>query len=260
MFGRFAALFCSADVVKHGFQLLAEVALNDLDLILREIATPDQAAGVNVTHSGLVIDDLVHLGLRHRRVVSLVVATTSVADEVNEHIFTELTSVLNSQLGNPDHSFGVIAVHVEHGAPECLSQVRCVLAGAARIRGRREPDLVIHRDVDSSANGVATKLRQVDGFLHDTQARHSSVAVDQDRHHREALIAAVQNVLLGARNALSHGVHGFQVRRVRRERDVHFTVVEHGDEVAGFAQVVLHVAGATGGRGVNIALELGEDL
>ena len=86
-------------------------------------------------------------------------ATASVADEVNEHIFTELASILDSQLGNPDHSFRIIPVDVEHGAPECLGQVRRVLAGAARIRGRCEPDLVIYRDVDSSANGVTTELR-----------------------------------------------------------------------------------------------------
>ena len=187
-------------------------------------------------------------------------AAASVADEVNEHIFTELASVLDGQLGNPDHSFGIIPVDMEHGAPECLGQVRRVLAGAARIRGRREPDLVIHRDVDSSADGVAAKLRQVDGFLHDAQARHSSVAVDQDGHQREALVAAVQNVLLGSSNALCDGVHGLQVGRVRRERDVDFTVIEHGDEVAGFTQVVLHVTGTTGGGRINIALELGEDL
>ena len=65
LLGRFAALLCSADIVKHGFELFAEVSLNNLDLVLREVTTPDQAAGVNVTHSRLVIDDLVHLGLRH---------------------------------------------------------------------------------------------------------------------------------------------------------------------------------------------------
>ena len=85
-------------------------------------------------------------------------ATASVADEVNEHIFTELASIFDSQLGNPDHSFGIIPVHMEHRAPECFSQVRRILAGAAGIRGRCEPDLVIHRDMDSASDGVATEL------------------------------------------------------------------------------------------------------
>ena len=82
--------------------------------------------------------------------------------------------------------------------------------------------------------------------MHDAQTRHSGVSVYQDGHHREAFIAPIQDVLFGPCNAFCDGVYGLQVRRVRREGDIDFTVIKHGDEVAGFTQVVLHVTGTTG--------------
>jgi hypothetical protein len=58
------------------------------------------------------------------------------------------------------------------------------------------------------------QLRQVQRLCHDALTGKSRVAVDQDRQHREAGGAAVDDVLLGPGDAFDHGVDGFEVGRV----------------------------------------------
>ena len=67
-------------------------------------------------------------------------------------------------------------------------------------------------------------------------------------------------VLLGPHDALQHRVDRLQVRRVGDHRDRGGVLAVRGGELAGLAEVVLHVAGALRGLRVEVPLELGEDL
>ena len=80
----------------------------------------------------------------------------------------------------------------------------------------------------------------------------------QDRQHRERL-GIVDEVLLGPDHALDDRVDGLEVARVGRQLDRDLLAVR-GSELAGLAEVVLHVARALGRLGVDVALELLEEL
>ena len=124
-----------------------------------------------------------------------------------------------------------------------------------------EPDLVVDHDVHGAAGAVAAQQRQVQRLGDHALAGERGVAVHHQRQHGvAALVALVEQVLLGPDDALQHRVDGLQVRRVGRQRHHGLAVAEHPEVLALGAQVVLHVAGAVRLAGVEVALELAEDL
>ena len=70
---------------------------------------------------------------------------------------------------------------------------------------------------------------------------------------------SAQRSCFGARHPFDHGIDRFEVARIRRERDVDRRA-RAALEDPGCAHVVLHVAGPLGNVGVELALELAEDL
>ena len=129
---------------------------------------------------------------------------------------------------------------------------------AGRVGRGREPELVVDDDVHGAADAVALDARQVERLGHHALAGERGVAVQQQRQHRERL-GVVDAVLLGPHHALDDRIDGLEVRWVGGQLDGDL-VAQAGDELAGLAEVVLHVARALGGVGVDVALELLEQL
>ena len=59
-------------------------------LLLGDDALLDQLAREQLAHRRVLLDRLVHLGLRVGRLVGLVVAEAAVADQVDQHVVAEL--------------------------------------------------------------------------------------------------------------------------------------------------------------------------
>ncbi len=121
-------------------------------------------------------------------------------------------------------------------------------------------DLVVDDHVHRAAGAVAPQQRQVQGLGDHALTGERGVTVQQHRQDGEALLALVQDVLLGADDAFEHRVDGFQVRRVRRQRHLGLAVTEHPEVLAFGTEVVLDVTGAVRLARVQVALELPEDL
>ncbi len=230
-----------------------------LGLLDRDVAARHEVLRVQLAHRLLGLDEVVHQRLRHRRVVALVVATTAVADHVDDDVAVELLAVGEGQLGDAHAGLGVVAVHVEDGDLVALGDVGRVGRGARRRRTGGEAHLVVDDHVDRAAGAVPAQLREVEHLGHDALAGERGVAVDEDRQHGEAVAAQVDAVLLGPHDALEHRVDRLEVRRVGRQ--VHLRGgAGLGREHALGAEVVLHVAGALHALRVELALELLEDL
>src|SRR5271166_3018367 len=256
-----AVLLQVADLVEHPLQLALVVAQRVLGLLQRDVAAADQRFGVALAGPALGVDDVVHVGVRHRRVVALVVPAPAVAQHVDDDVLVEPLTEVDGQLGHPYARLRVVAVDVEDRGSDHLGDVRAVLAGPGELRRRGEADLVVDDDVDGAADAVAGQVRHVQRLGDHTLAGEGGVAVQHQRHHREALFTVlVQQILLGPNQALRHRVHGLQVRRVGRQRYLNVVVAEHLYVDSGGAEVVFDVAGAVRLGRVQVALELAEDL
>ena len=205
------------------------------------------------------LDQRVHLRLRERRLVRLVVTEAPVADHVDDDVLVELLAEREGELDDPHAGLGVVPVHVEDRRLHHLGDVGRVDARTTEIRRGGEPELVVDDDVDRSAHLVARHLGEVQRLGDHALARERGITVHEHREHLRSGLHVAPAVTLRPGHALDHRVDGLEVARVRRERH-HDLVTGRRGVRAGRADVVLHVAGALHRRRVERALELEEDL
>ena len=83
-------------------QLRLVVAQRLLGLLDRDVAAADQLLGVDLADRALAVDEVWYIsGLRHRRVVALVVAAPAVADQVDDDVLVERLAVLEREPRRP---------------------------------------------------------------------------------------------------------------------------------------------------------------
>ena len=169
----------------------------------------------------MLADLFVHQRLRHGRLVGLVVAVTAIADHVDDDIALKGFTVLDRDFGDEYAGFGIVAVDVKNRRlhhPRDLGAVGA-RAHVARVTGG-EADLVVDDDVNRAAGAVTARLAHVEGFHHHALAGKGRIAVDQHRQHVVGG-AIVEAALARAHRALDHRVDDFQMRRVKRQGEVH---------------------------------------
>ena len=226
-----------------GLEARAPVGLHLLDFAFGDDALADQLLGIDLQRRGMRTDRLVHQRLGERRLVAFVVAEAPVAPHVDDDRLLEFHPVFDRDLGGEGHRFRIVAVHVEDQRVDHLRDVGRIGRRARIARVRREADLVVDDEMDRAAGAVALQARQAEAFRHDALAGEGGVAVHQERQHRGAVFRrAVMLVLLGAHLAERDGIDDFQMRGVRRQRQVHLVAVELA--VRRGAEVILHVARA----------------
>ena len=141
--------------------------------------------------------------------------TPAVAHQIDENILVESLAISQGQSAHAYDRFGVVGVDVEDGDLQALCQVRRIARRTTRSRSRRETNLVIHDDVNSSAGLVSGQLGHIEGFLNHALPDESRVAVDQQGNNGQIGIA--QNILLCAHDSFEHSIGGFKVRGVSRQ-------------------------------------------
>ena len=97
------------------FEAVLEVGLCCFELVLGDVTTTHERFGVERADTALRFNQVVHQRLRHRRVVTLVVATASVTHEVDDDVGVEFLAVLERHFCHAKNSFGVVTVDVENG-------------------------------------------------------------------------------------------------------------------------------------------------
>src|SRR5699024_2031620 len=108
------------DFSEYRLHLVAEVASSSFCVFCGEVATTDEVFGVRLANTAVVFDLVVEDWLGHRWVIRLVVTAEAVANQVDEDILAEATTVLGSQLTYPDNSFWVVAIDVEDRTVKAL--------------------------------------------------------------------------------------------------------------------------------------------
>jgi hypothetical protein len=150
--------------------------------------------------------------------VLLVVAELAESSDVDHHVLAELMRYSSASCVASTTASGSSPLTCSTGASTILtmSVQYTRRAHVARVGGG-EADLVVDDDVHRAAGGIATGLRQGQGFLVDALAAEGGIAVDQHRQHLLALGVATA-VHAGAHRALDHRVDDLQVRRVEGQR------------------------------------------
>ncbi len=101
----------------------AELRLKTLDLLGCEEPFLDQSVGIDLDHAGMLGDALIHQRLGEGRLVRLVMAVPPVAEHVDDDRLAETLAELGGDLGDVDHGFRIVAVHVEDRCVDHLGDV-----------------------------------------------------------------------------------------------------------------------------------------
>lgn len=225
--------------------------------VLRDRTRTYQLICVESAHGRVLLDHVVHDGLRVARFVAFVVSVTAIADQVDDDVLVEGRSILDGEPRTARHRLRIVAVDVEDGCLDGLGDVGGV-EGRARLRWvRGEADLVVDDEVDGAASPVARQLREVERLGDDALAGERSVAVDEDPEDTE-LVERATLILERAHHAFDDGIDRFEVRGVGCERDGQLAAARSAI-VSLETLVILDVARALHARGVEVAFELGED-
>ena len=83
-------------------------------LIFGEHILCDESLRIEIASRRMLFNRCVHHRLGDRRLVGLVMATTSVTHQIDDNVFLELISEINGKLRSKYDRFGVIAVYVEN--------------------------------------------------------------------------------------------------------------------------------------------------
>ena len=237
-----------------------------LGLVGRDDPALDEARRPDLPDRGVPADLLIHQGLGKRRFVALIVAVSTVADEIDQEVALESLAVGEGQPRRLDARFWIVGIHMDDRNLEAAREPACIRRAVDVLGPGREPQLVVDDHVDRAAGRVAGQATQVERLGDDTLARECRVAVDQDRHAAGGIelrrARAVDTRPRRARHALDNRIDRLEMARIGRHRhdQVHRRATLDRAMRAG---VVLDVAGprhvlaeAAGDR----ILELGEDL
>ena len=254
-----------AGLLQRLLELVAEVVERLLGVLDGQVRAVDELLHVALADAAPLLDRLVHERLGVGGVVALVVPPAPVADQVDHHVAAEGLAEREGEPDRPYARLGVVAVAVEDRCLHRLGDVGGVRGAAPRVRRGGETHLVVDDQVHGPTGAVAAELGERERLGDDALAGEGRVTVDkhgQDRERALALLVArlvAEPVEHRPRHALDHPVHRLQVGGVAREQDLDLVALAAGVATP-LAEVVLHVARSLHGVGVEVAVELAEDL
>ncbi len=168
-------------------------------------------------------------------------AVPAVANDVQDNIGAELHAELRRHPGAEDDCLRIVAVYVQDRRLNRFRHVGAVQPGIGVRRHCREPDLVIHDDVDGATGAVPDQLAHRQRLVNQALAGECGVAVHQNAHNRPpARIARL--ILPGSDLAYDDRINRFQMRRVWLQRQMYLAAVNV--DVGRCPEVVFDIPGA----------------
>lgn len=226
--------------VSSGLEHAPHPLLVLLDVLLGERLAANKELGVLRQRSRLLLDRLVHPWLGEQRLVGFVVTVTTVADDIDDDVLLELSTVVRRELAHEVDGLDVVAVNVEDGCVDCLGDIRGVGSRAREARVGGEADLVVDDEVDGSSGSVPRQVVEAHGLVDNTLASERSVSMEQHTHSGIVLSLVVLEMLKSTSLAEHKRVLCLQMGRVGHERQRHLLARGRRADVVG-AQMVLDI-------------------
>ena len=141
--------------VEHPLQLVQVIAVHVRRLGVGDDAARRRGSGADLTDGRVRGDLLVHERLGERRLVAFVVAVAAVADQIDQEIALERRAVRDGETGRLDARFRIVGVDMDDRDLESTGEPARVQRAVGLARHRREPELIVHDDVNRAASRVA---------------------------------------------------------------------------------------------------------
>ncbi len=171
----------------------------------------NQASCVDCPRGLHLADTPIHLRLGHHRLIGLVVALASIADQVDDHIILEGQAIIEGQTGDEQNRIRVVSVDVKNGRLDQLGDL-CAIQGRTRLlrMAGGEPDLIVDHHMDGATRAIGRRLGKIQGLGNHALTDEGGIAMDD---HRQNQITALLLMPVLARPAtpLNHRRYDLQV-------------------------------------------------
>ena len=109
---------------------------------------------------------------------------TTIANQINHHIFPELFAEISSQSCDKSNSFGIISVDMENRCLNHFCNFRAI-SGHGLIQSvcGGKTNLVVDNNMQGSTNKIAFLLRHVEQLHVDTLTFDSCITMNQNREN-----------------------------------------------------------------------------
>jgi len=94
----------------------------------------------------------IHMRLREFRLVKLIVAVSTIANNINENILLELLSVFDCEFADSVDRLWIISIYMNNWCIKCFSYVTAVKRASSVNRVRSETNLIIDDHMDRTSN------------------------------------------------------------------------------------------------------------
>ena len=98
----------------------------------------------------MLLDYSIHQRLCERGLILLVMAVTTIADDIHKNILFENLSELKSQLYYLIDCFNIISIYVDYWGSDCFCHLCAVQSSPSIVRSCCKSDLVVSHNVDRS--------------------------------------------------------------------------------------------------------------
>ena len=126
--------------------------------------------------------------------------------------------------------FRIIAINMEDRRFDHFCNIRRIRRRTRKARIGGKADLIVDYDVNGPTGFMPDQTRKAETLRDDTLPGKRGVTMQQQRNNGAAIGHAarvgLELVLLGARLAQYHRINGFQMRRVRRQRQMHLIAIK----------------------------------
>ena len=105
---------------------------------------------------------------------------TSITNQIKHDVTLEYHTKLKRNLCRKNHSFRIVAIHMENRRLHRLREVRAVQRSAVLRRHSRKTDLVVHHDVNQPSALVGLEVLELQRLVDDSLSGKRRVSVDQN--------------------------------------------------------------------------------
>jgi hypothetical protein len=119
----------------------------------------------------------IHMRLSKFRFIKLIMAVSTITNNINENILVELLSVFHCEFAYSVDSFWIISIYMNNWGIKCFSNITAVKWTSSINRIRRETNLIIDNHMNSTSDWKLRYFPKCKWFIHYTLSWERCITV-----------------------------------------------------------------------------------